>query len=114
MIIVFVFYIFSSTSYTFNITMTSAEVEWQKIQWILKHQSWNWNMIVLPRNMLEQIITDDYKDVVNHMFTKLHADLGQPKTEENILQLKLLQNALTEHLVFANRLHGLKVDINVV
>ena len=71
-------------------------------------------MIVLPRNMLEQIITDDYKDVVNHMFTKLHADLGQPKTEENILQLKLLQNALTEHLVFANRLHGLKVDINVV
>lgn len=94
--------------------MASVEVEWQKIQWILKHQSWNWNMIVLPRNMLEQIITDDYKDVVNHMFTKLHADLGQPKTEENILQLKLLQNALTEHLVFANRLHGLKVDLNVV
>ncbi len=67
-------------------------------------------MIVLPRNMLE----DDFKNVVNNMFLELHAALDQPKTEENILQLKLLQNALTEHLVFANRLCGLKVDLNVV
>ncbi len=45
------------------------------------------------------------------MFSELHTALDWPKTEENILQLKLLQNALTEHLVFANRLCGLKVDL---
>ena len=86
----FVFIFSPLTSYSFNITMTCMEAECQ--------------------NILE----DDFKNVVSNMFSNYTLLLTGQRPKKNILQLKLLQNALTEHLVFANKLCGLKVDLNVV
>jgi hypothetical protein len=85
--------------------MASLAAEWQKARTILEHQKFEWHNVILPRNMLD----DAFKDRVNSLFLDLEQYLNNdesPKTAEDLRNIQLDQNELTNHLVLACALSG--------